>query len=209
MPDTSLHSPELDKTRRRIIARPRMFDEAEVLNGAMTTFWRHGYTATTTRNLEEVSGVGIRGLANTFGDKEALFTQALACYREANAEHIAAAFNPPSLAAVIAYFEYISAPTDPEHPRNSGCLMVNTVSEIEEPADQIAAEIEQFFDLWRTTFRQALDNDNIANAGARSEFLLGNFWGALGLIRLAGDTTAAKPMTSVVTQTARSWVKDD
>ena len=162
MPDTSLHSPELDKTRRRIIARPRMFDEAEVLNGAMTTFWRHGYTATTTRNLEEVSGVGIRGLANTFGDKEALFTQALACYREANAEHIAAAFNPPSLAAVIAYFEYISAPTDPEHPRNSGCLMVNTVSEIEEP-DQIAAEIEQFFDLWPRS------NSSLTSGGPHSD----------------------------------------
>ncbi len=191
------------------MARPRMFDEAEVLKGAMTAFWRHGYTATTTRSLEEVSGVGIKGLANTFGDKEALFTKALACYREATAEHIAAAFNPPSLAAVITYFEKLSAPIDADNPLNSGCLMVNTVSELEEPTDQIAQEIEQFFELWRTTFRQALNNDNIADAQARSEFLLGNFWGALGLIRLAGDTTAAKPMTSIITQTARSWIKSD
>ena len=84
-----------------------------------------------------------------------------------------------------------------------------TVSELEEPPDQIAREIELFFELWRATFQQALDNDNIADSRARSEFLLGSFWGALGLIRLAGDTTAAKPMTSIVTQTARSWTKTD
>ena len=191
------------------MGRPRMFDESEVLNGAMTAFWRHGYTATTTRSLEEVSGVGIRGLANTFGDKEKLFTKALAYYREATTEHIAAAFNPPSVAAIITYFEDLSAPIDPKHPRNSGCLMVNTVCGLEEPSDQVAQEIELFFELWRATFQQALDNDNIPDSQARSEFLLGSFWGALGLIRLAGDTTAAKPMTSIVIQTAQSWIKTD
>ena len=191
------------------MARPRMFEESEVLATVMTTFWRHGYTATTTRSLEEISGVGIRSLANTFGDKENLFTKALTCYREANAEHIAVAFDPPSLAAIITHFDDLSAPIDPQHPRNSGCLMVNTVFELEEPPDQIAYEIELFFELWRATFQQALDNDNIADSQARSEFLLGNFWGALGLIRLAGDTKAAKPMTSIITQTARSWSKSD
>ena len=189
------------------MARPRKFDESQVLAAVMNAFWRHGYTATTTRSLEEISGVGIRSLANTFGDKESLYTKALACYREAAAESIAVAFNPPSVAAIITYFESLSAPIDPTHPLNSGCLMVNTVTELEEPPDQIAQEIELFFELWRATFQQALDNDNISDSQARSEFLLGNYWGALGLIRLAGDTTAAKPMTSIVTQTAHSWTK--
>ena len=85
--------------------------------------------------------------------------------------------------------------------------MLNTVSELEEPPDQIAKEIELFFELWRATFQQALDNDNIPDSEARSEFLLGNLWGALGLIRLAGNTVASKPMTSIVAQTARSWTK--
>ncbi len=167
------------------MARPRKFDESQVLAAVMTAFWRHGYTATTTRSLEQISGVGIRSLANTFGDKETLYTKALACYRESTAESIAAAFNPPSVGAIITYFEDLSAPIDPQHPRNSGCLMVNTVSELEEAPDQIAQEIELFFELWRATFQQALDNDNIADSQARSEFLLGNLWGALGLVRLA------------------------
>jgi TetR/AcrR family transcriptional repressor of nem operon len=191
------------------MARPRLFDESEVLATVMNAFWRHGYTASTTRSLEEVSGVGIRSLANTFGDKENLLIKALACYREASAEHIVAAFNPPSVAAIITYIEDLSAPIDPDHPRNAGCFMVNTVSELEDPPDQVAQEIELFFELWRATFQQALDNDNITDSRARSEFLLGSVWGALGLIRLAGDTTAAKPMTSIITQTVHSWTKTD
>ena len=191
------------------MARPRSFDESEVLAAVMTAFWRHGYTATTTRSLEEMSGVGIRSLANTFGDKESLFIKALGRYRESAAESISAAFNPPSLATIIAFFENLSAPVHHDNPLNSGCLMVNTVFELEDPPDQIMRQIEQYRELWQSTFQQALDNDNITDSEARSEFLLGAFWGALSLIRLAGDTAAAKSMTSIVTQTARNWTESD
>ena len=187
------------------MARPRSFDESEVLAAVMTAFWRRGYTATTTRGLEEISGVGIRSLANTFGDKESLFLKALYRYREGTTASIADAFNPPSVDAVIGFFEGLSSPVEPENPLNSGCLMVNTVFELDEPPELVAQEIELFRDLWRATFRQALTNDGISEADDRSEFLLGAFWGTLSLIRLAGDTTAAQPMTSIVTQTVRTW----
>ena len=187
------------------MARPRSFDESEVLATVMTTFWRRGYTATTTRSLEEISRVGIRSLANTFGDKESLFHKALHRYREGTEASIAQAFNPPSVDAVIGFFDGLSSPVEPENPLNSGCLMVNTVFELDEPPDLVAHEIELFRDLWRTTFRQALINDGISDADDRSEFLLGAFWGALSLIRFSGDTTAAQPMTAIITQTVRTW----
>ena len=188
------------------MARPRSFDESEVLAAVMTTFWRRGYTATTTRGLEEVSGVGIRSLANTFGDKDSLFLKALRRYREGTTAAIAELFNPPSVDAVIGFFEGLSSPVEPDNPLNSGCLMVNTVFELDEPPDLVAQEIELFRDQWRTTFRQSLINDGIGDTDARSVFLLGAFWGSLSLIRLAGDSTAAQPMTSIVTQTVRTWV---
>ncbi len=187
------------------MARPRTFDEAEVLAAVMTTFWRRGYTATTTRGLEEISGVGIRSLANTFGDKDSLFVQALRRYREGTKAAIAEVFNPPSVDAVIGFFAGLSSPVEPDNPLNSGCLMVNTVFELNEPPDLVAHEIELFRDLWQRTFRQALINDGISDADARSVFLLGAFWGSLSLIRLAGDSTAAQPMTAIVTQTVRTW----
>ena len=187
------------------MARPRSFDEAEVLAAVMTTFWRRGYNATTTRGLEEISGVGIRSLANTFGDKDSLFLKALRRYREGTENSIAQLFNPPSVDAVVGFFEALSSPVEPENPLNCGCLMLNTVFELDAPSDIVAKEIGLFRDLWRTTFREALDNDRISDADARAEFLLGAFWGSLSLIRLAGDSTAAQPMTAVVAQTVRAW----
>ena len=188
------------------MGRPRSFEESELLEAVMVAFWRHGYAATTYRSLEAMSGVGVRSLANTFGEKDELFSKALARYRQWVAGNLDMMFDPPSLDAIIRVFERVSSPTEnDDDPRRGGCLMVNTVFEIDEPAADISNEIAQYRDLWRTTFQDALEADNVANAETRAEFLLGALWGALSQIRLAGDTTAARPMTSIVIETIRSW----
>ena len=189
------------------MGRPRSFEEAELLESVMMAFWRHGYAATTYRSLESLSGVGIRSLANTFGEKDELFSRALARYRDIVADNLAGMFDPPSVDAIIHVFERVSSPANDDDPRTGGCLMVNTVFEIDEPAEDIASEITQYRDLWRSTFQEALETDHVTDAEARAEFLLGALWGALSQIRLAGDTTAAQPMTSVVIETIRGWTQ--
>jgi len=191
------------------MGRPRSFEESELLEAVMVAFWRAGYTATTYRRLETLSGVGIRSLANTFGEKDELFTRALARYRHRVADNLATMFAPPSIDAIIRVFERVSSPVDRDDARRAGCLMVNTVFEIDEPAEGIAGEIAQYRELWRSTFQRGLETDNITDAATRAEFLLGALWGALSQIRLAGDTTAAEPMTSVVIETIRSWARAD
>jgi TetR/AcrR family transcriptional repressor of nem operon len=189
------------------MGRPRSFEESELLEAVMVAFWRHGYTATTYRGLETLSGVGIRSLANTFGEKDELFTKALARYRHMVADNLATMFDPPSVDGIILVFERVSSTADRDDVRSSGCLMVNTVFEIDEPTGDIAREVAEYRDLWRSTFQLALESDNIADAEARAEFLVGALWGALSQIRLAGDTRAAQPMTSVVIETVRSWTR--
>jgi len=189
------------------MGRPRSFEESELLEAVMVAFWRHGYTATTYRSLETLSGVGIRSLANTFGEKDELFTKALARYRQRVADNLATMFAPPSIEGIISVFERVSSPADGDDARSAGCLMVNTVFEIDEPAEDIANEIAQYRDLWRATFQEALETEQIPDAEVRAEFLLGALWGALSQIRLAGDTAAAKPMTSVTIETVRSWTQ--
>jgi TetR/AcrR family transcriptional repressor of nem operon len=187
------------------MGRPRSFDESDVLEAAMVAFWRHGYVATTYRSLEALSGVGIRSLANTFGEKDELFTRALGRYHEMVAGNIATMFDPPSVDAVIRVFERVSSPADPNHVRRSGCLMVKTVFELDEPHEDIRRALGEYRDLWRSTFHQALVADHIPDAESRADFLVGALWGALSQIRLAGDTRAAQPMSSVVIETVRSW----
>jgi TetR/AcrR family transcriptional repressor of nem operon len=188
------------------MARPRAFEESELLETVMVAFWRHGYNATTYRSLETLSGVGIKSLANTFGDKDELFGKALNRYRQMVAGNLAKMFDPPTIDAIVGVFERVSSAADDGDPRRGGCLMVNTVFEIDEPAKDVAHEIAQYRDLFRANFKKALEAENIPNAETRAEFLVGSLWGALSQIRLAGDTSAAKPMASVVIETIRSWI---
>ena len=186
--------------------RPRGFNENEVLGCAMQMFWRRGYEGTTTRAIEAETGVGIRSLANTFGEKDELFVRALRMYREMAEEILDQVFDTPGRDAIIAFFAGMGEPTEAaDDVRNAGCLMVNTTFELTRTSPAIREEVEAYRAMFRDRFRDALDADGIADADARAEFLVGALWGALSQIRLAGKTDTAKPMTDVVVASVRGW----
>lgn len=62
--------------------RPRCFSECEVLDRAVKVFWAKGYDGATIDDLVAAMGIGRPSLYATFGDKEALFSRALARYSE-------------------------------------------------------------------------------------------------------------------------------
>lgn len=60
--------------------RQRSFDEDVVLTAAMKCFWRHGYAATSMKDLEAATGLTTGSLYNGFGNKDDLFLAALQHY---------------------------------------------------------------------------------------------------------------------------------
>ena len=62
------------------MARPRAFQEDEVLDSAIECFWRRGLEATSVRDLAEHMGLNGPSLYNAFGDKRTLFARALERY---------------------------------------------------------------------------------------------------------------------------------
>src|SRR5271168_4840950 len=62
------------------MARPREFDEATALEAAIECFWHRGYEATSVRDLANKMGISAPSLYNAYGDKRALFAQALEHY---------------------------------------------------------------------------------------------------------------------------------
>jgi TetR/AcrR family transcriptional repressor of nem operon len=60
--------------------RPRTFDTDEALAAAMRVFWRRGFRATTTRDLEDELGLGQSSISAAFGTKSDLADAALARY---------------------------------------------------------------------------------------------------------------------------------
>lgn len=70
------------------MARPRTFDEAEVLERAMRVFWARGFAGTSVQDLVDALGINRASLYATFGDKEGLFARALCRYREQSGEQL-------------------------------------------------------------------------------------------------------------------------
>jgi TetR/AcrR family transcriptional repressor of nem operon len=62
------------------MARPREFDEHQVIESLVTVFWNKGYEATTMQDLVKASGLLKGSLYGAFGDKQTLYLVALKHY---------------------------------------------------------------------------------------------------------------------------------
>jgi AcrR family transcriptional regulator len=74
------------------MARPREFDEVEILDRALAAFWERGFDGTSIEDLVQSTGLGRASLYNAFGDKEKLFKRVVDHYL-ARTERIAAALD--------------------------------------------------------------------------------------------------------------------
>ena len=64
------------------MARPRTFNEADILSKAMHVFWKKGYAATSISDLEEETGLKRTSLYAAFGDKQGLYLRCLETYAQ-------------------------------------------------------------------------------------------------------------------------------
>lgn len=62
------------------VARPRKFEEQDVLRDVRDQFWAAGYAATSLEDLTRASGLGKGSLYGAFGDKHKLFMRTLDDY---------------------------------------------------------------------------------------------------------------------------------
>lgn len=125
------------------MARPRSFDEKQVLTAVCDQFWGTGYAATSLEDLMRVSGLGKGSLYAAFGDKHQLFLQALRGYTDARHEELrtALAETPRALDALRTLLE---APTDAGARR--GCLMANSTYELGHADPEVLAHARRTYD---------------------------------------------------------------
>src|SRR5882672_6717304 len=71
--------------------RPRGYDPEAALAHAMAAFWDAGYAATSLDDLAAATGMNRPSLYGAFGDKRALYRQAIAAYRANARQKLAAA----------------------------------------------------------------------------------------------------------------------
>jgi TetR/AcrR family transcriptional regulator, transcriptional repressor for nem operon len=112
------------------MARPRAFDESDVIDRAIRQFWSHGYEATSVDDLCAATGLNRSSLYRTFGSKRELLNTALSAYeRDAlrRIEHLLAAhpIREGLRRFLMGVFQDESAPI-----RQWGCLIGNCAGEL-------------------------------------------------------------------------------
>ena len=114
------------KPRRR--GRPRAYDPQTALRQAMDSFWKTGYAATSLDDISAATGMNRPSLYAAFGDKHALYLEALADYWRlslATTREALAGDGPLDEALMRAYDAALSIYFSGEG-RPRGCFVIGT-----------------------------------------------------------------------------------
>lgn len=123
------------------MARPRGFEEAEVLDRATDVFWRLGYDGASMAELTRAMGLSSPSVYAAFGSKRGLFDAVLERYGERRAGHGRWALGGATAREVAArmLLGAVVWLTDPREP--AGCLLVQAGLAVGAGSPDIPAEL--------------------------------------------------------------------
>lgn len=133
------------------MARPRTFDEQEVVAAARDEFWERGYAATSVDDLTAATGLGKGSLYGAFGDKHTLYLRALDDYISSSLDDVRASLRNPSSTAYDRLASHIrgQAKVLAADKGRRGCLMAKSAAELGATDDAVEQKVERAYMTWR------------------------------------------------------------
>ncbi len=111
------------------MARPKEFEKEDVLDRAIQVFICKGFEATSIQDLVDAMGVGRSSIYDTFGDKEALFLEALDRYDELWYADLKARLTAEGSRIESIRKNFARIVDEGTKSNDPGCLMVNSTVE--------------------------------------------------------------------------------
>lgn len=151
------------------MARPREFDETDVLERALELFRAKGFEAATVDDIEAATGLRRGSLYGAFGDKRSLFHKAVEHYLETCLRERLAPLEAPDAgrAAILALFRDVARSVACDRERR-GCLMTNCGVELAARDPEVACQVGRKLDRAERAFVHA-----VRNAQAKGEIPAG------------------------------------
>ena len=182
------------------MGRPREFDVDIVTDRALNLFWRGGYECTSLVDLERETGVGRRGLYNTFGSKHGLFLEALRRYEAQAIELLLEPLESEDAGrAEIEHFFRMLTSQQGQLKGNRGCLLCLTADSEVAGSAEVAERVNGYFQRLRHGFVRALHGTQTAgdpgaekNSEVLADFLVGTVMGLSAMAR------AGRPQTQIM-----------
>jgi TetR/AcrR family transcriptional repressor of nem operon len=129
------------------MARPRSFDEDEVLHVARDQFWSAGYAAARVDDIAAATGLGKGSLYGAFGDKHQLFLRTFDNHCAGLTEAVRRALDGPDAGACERLRTHVLtvANATASDVRRRGCLLAKGTAELSEQDPAVAATASRTF----------------------------------------------------------------
>lgn len=185
------------------MARPKSFNQQEVLDKALNLFWEQGYNATSIQDLVDHLGINRASIYDTWGDKRGLYLETLKAYRKKGAFHFLERLrsNQSSKEIIRNFLKDVTVEALADT-CNKGCFLSNSASELAN-SDQTVFEL--FSDnnanmeaVLTELVREGQENGSITNTDAPealARFILNT---AMGLRIMSKGRKSEKSLEEVV-----------
>ena len=127
------------------MARPREFDEDEVVARAQDQFWTAGYTATSITDLVAATGVSRGSLYGAFGDKRRLFLRALDSYCAGTIAAVHADLDGAPGTAAQRLATHMQHVADSCGASTRGCFLAKSTAELAAADPDVAVRAERMY----------------------------------------------------------------
>ena len=188
------------------MARLKDFDEERALDQAVDCFWKHGYEATTVRDLADAMKIGGTSLYNAYGDKRALFERSLERYANRSMRdriaRMEAEHRPKE--AIRAFLAEIVERSLKDSDRK-GCLLINSALDVAPHDTEIGKVVAGYLDELRAFFQRNIEAAQRAGQATRmldAEEAADHLLGVLAGIRVLARTGAKRKALESVARPA-------
>jgi TetR/AcrR family transcriptional regulator, transcriptional repressor for nem operon len=140
------------------MARPREFDEAEVVQAARDQFWLHGFNGTSLDDLTAVTGLGRGSLYAAFNDKRDLFLRALDDYATTVMGRLLADLRDPDKGGrdrIVDHIRFITKLLTADT-KGRGCLMAKSAAEMGATDKEVARRVRKWLDRYQRDLAEAI-----------------------------------------------------
>ncbi|MEM1000773.1 MAG: TetR/AcrR family transcriptional regulator [Bacteroidota bacterium] len=122
------------------MARPRKFEEQDVLQRAMELFWEKGYHGTSVQDLVQHLGINRASLYDTFGDKHRLFLRSLIHYGASGGDQLLNLLESDfPLRQKLSSMLKTAVDNPLSIPGQRGCFILNATCELAEQDSEVGA----------------------------------------------------------------------
>ena len=196
-------------TAGRRVGRPPSFEREVVLQRAMRAFWRNGYETTSVVDLTEAMGISAPSLYAAFGDKKALFLEAVSLYAGSDDQRARAFAQAESAYAAASDMLVACATLYTGETTPPGCLLASSTASGSDTQADVRAAVAGIRTQGRRNLRRRIERDIEAgmlaedtDATSLSDLV---FAVLQGMSALARDGASRVELEGIARQAMAAW----